>query len=102
MPESNLAKSVNAKAPSKYEKPITSETVETLFRNVDFIREHLQYWTNLRHPGDSFIKRWITKALVNEAVGTHFDFVFKRDPGNRRIKAWKSLESLESLDTHYS
>lgn len=77
-PESGLAKSVTAKAPSKYERPIASETVESLFRGAGFVREDLQYWTNLRYPGDNLIKRWITKALVNETIGTHFDFVLRR------------------------
>jgi len=73
-------KSVNVSASSKYERPISSETVEALFQGVGFTREHLQYWTNLRYPGDNYIKRWVTAMLVNGTIGTHFDFVFRRDP----------------------
>jgi hypothetical protein len=81
MPESNPVKSLNGKAPSRYERPIASEEVESLFCGVGFIREHLQYWTNLRYPGDNSIKRWITRKLVNETIGTHFDFMLRRSQG---------------------
>jgi SAM-dependent methyltransferase len=71
-------KSANADIPSMYEKPIASETVESLFRDAGFIREHLQFWTSLHYPGDGPVKRWATMKLVNATIGTHFDFVLTR------------------------
>ncbi len=74
-----LPKSARAGVPSRFEKPIAAGAAEKLFLDNGFIRDRLRYWTNLRVPGDHILKRWATLALVNEAIGTHFEFVFRRN-----------------------
>jgi len=78
----SLSKPADAGPMSKYERPIASETVETLFRDAGFSRERLQYWTNLDYPGNGLVKRLATMALVNETIGTHFDLELRRNQGN--------------------
>ena len=58
---------------SKYERPLAVEAVEELFVAHGLRRSHLKFWTNLDYPGDGVLKRTITRLLVNEKVGTHFD-----------------------------
>lgn len=72
----------NESVQSKYEKPIEAETVEAMFRDTGYIRERLQYWTSLSYPGNGPVKRWATLALVNETIGTHFDFALRRNREN--------------------
>jgi SAM-dependent methyltransferase len=72
-------KPVGESIQSRYEKPIAAETVEALFRNADFVRERMRYWTNLSFPGNGPLKRWATKMLVNDTVGTHFDLILRRN-----------------------
>lgn len=65
---------------SRYERPLATHTVEALFQEVGFFREHLLYWTNLDYEGMGRVKRLITQALVNKKIGTHFDLRLKRNP----------------------
>ncbi len=74
-----MPKPAKTGVPSRFEKRIAAGTAEKLFLDNGFVRERLQYWTNLRFPGDPILKRWATLALVNEIIGTHFEFVFRRN-----------------------
>jgi SAM-dependent methyltransferase len=71
--------SVGASTGSKYERPLACEEVEALFQKAGFVRERLQYWTNLDYPGTGFVKRMAMTSLVNETIGTHFDLHLRRN-----------------------
>lgn len=63
---------------SKYERPIGSEIIETYFLANGFKRKKLQYVTNIDIPGTSSIKQILTKQLINDFIGTHFDLRLDR------------------------
>ena len=63
---------------SKYERPLDIAMVEPLIEKNGFKRSRLLYYTNIDLPGDSIIKNILTRLLVNNVVGTHFDLRMDR------------------------
>ena len=63
---------------SKYERPLYVKVVESLMEANGFRRNRLQYYTNIDIPGDGAIKNMLTRVLVNDVVGTHFDLRMDR------------------------
>lgn len=64
---------------SKYERPLNVSEVESLMIKNGFKRNRLLYYTNIDIPGDGAFKNLLTKILVNEIVGTHFDLRMDKD-----------------------
>jgi len=68
---------------SKYERPLDVTVVESLIEANGFKRSRLLYYTNINIPGDGVIKNILTRVLVNDVVGTHFDLRMDRACNNR-------------------
>ena len=63
---------------SMYERPLEVNTVESLFVEREFTRKRLRYFTNCDFRGDGAIKRMVTRQLINDVFGTHFDLQMER------------------------
>lgn len=63
---------------SKYERPLDVNVVRSLAEAHGFQVNRLLYYTNIDIPGDGFIKKALTRGLVNGSAGTHFDLRMDR------------------------
>jgi len=70
---------------SQYERPLEVAAVESRMEAHGFKRNRLRYYTNIDIPGDGALKRMLTRVLVNDVVGTHFDLAMDKD-GHGRVE----------------
>lgn len=66
---------------SKYERPLPAGTVEMLLMERGFRRRCLRYFTNIDLRGDGALKEALTRKLVSDVTGTHFDLQMERAGG---------------------
>lgn len=64
---------------SKYERPLSVDSVELLLHANGFKRIRVTFYTNIDIPGDGILKRKLTKRMVNSTIGTHFDLRMDRN-----------------------
>jgi ubiquinone/menaquinone biosynthesis C-methylase UbiE len=63
---------------SKYERALEVAVIEALLAAHGFQRNRLLYQTNIDIPGDGVLKNRLTRLLVNDVLGTHFDLRMDR------------------------